>query len=142
MGVTLLPYYTEFAVPVPLGLARGTVRYVVLFLAGFNGYLLLGHYLRTGRAGNSVASAFPCCQLGYAVTFLGFRRMTSRLILRMRMLELFTYCSLNVVMMTILMFMLCKRATSSFERIKKALANLTLSRGRSLYDTISLPDRA
>ena len=65
--------------------------------------------------------------IGYAVTFLGFRRMTSLPDFTDEMLELFfTYCSLNVVMMTIPVFMLCKRANIRSERIKKALANLTL----------------
>ena len=58
---------------------------------------------------------------------LGFRRMTSLPDFTDEMLELFfTYCSLNVVMMTIPVFMLCKRANFRSERIKKALANLTL----------------
>ena len=43
------------------------------------------------------------------------------------MLELFfTYCSLNVVMMTIPVFMLCKKVNFRSEGIRKALANLTL----------------
>ena len=43
------------------------------------------------------------------------------------MLELFfTYCSLNVVMMTIPVFMLAKKVKVNSERMKKALANLTV----------------
>ena len=43
------------------------------------------------------------------------------------MLELyFTYCSLNVVMMTVPVFVLCKRANIKSERVRRALANLTL----------------
>ena len=89
----------------------------------------MGHYLRnhnwTGR--QLCGIGIPMFAIGYAVTFLGFRRMTSLPDFTDEMLELFfTYCSLNVVMMTIPVFMLCKRANFRSERIKKALANLTL----------------
>ena len=102
---------------------------MLYYFAGFNGYLLLGHYLRnhnwTGR--QLCGIGIPMFAIGYAVTFLGFRRMTSLPDFTDEMLELFfTYCSLNVVMMTIPVFMLCKRANFRSERIKKALANLTL----------------
>lgn len=102
---------------------------MLYYFAGFNGYLLLGHYLRnhnwTGR--QLCGIGIPMFAIGYAVTFLGFRRMTSLPDFTDEMLELFfTYCPLNVVMMTIPVFMLCKRANFRSERIKKALANLTL----------------
>lgn len=64
---------------------------------------------------------------GYAVTFFGFRHITALPEYTDEMLELFfTYCSLNVVMMTIHVFMLCKRANVQSEKVRKALANLTL----------------
>ena len=129
-GVTLLlPYYTEFAAPYLWGTCSWNSFGMLYYFAGFNGYLLLGHYLRnhnwTGR--QLCGIGIPMFAIGYAVTFLGFRRMTSLPDFTDEMLELFfTYCSLNVVMMTIPVFMLCKRANFRSERIKKALANLTL----------------
>ena len=129
-GVTLLlPYYTEFAAPYLWGTCSWNSFGMLYYFAGFNGYLLLGHYLRnhnwTGR--HLCGIGIPMFAIGYAVTFLGFRRMTSLPDFTDEMLELFfTYCSLNVVMMTIPVFMLCKRANFRSERIKKALANLTL----------------
>lgn len=129
-GVTLLlPYYTEFAAPYLWGTCSWNSFGMLYYFAGFNGYLLLGHYLRnhnwTGR--QLCGIGIPMFAIGYAVTFLGFRRMTSLPDFTDEILELFfTYCSLNVVMMTIPVFMLCKRANFRSERIKKALANLTL----------------
>ena len=125
----LLPYYTEFAAPYLWGTCSWNSFGMLYYFAGFNGYLLLGHYLRnhnwTGR--QLCGIGIPMFAIGYAVTFLGFRRMTSLPDFTDEMLELFfTYCSLNVVMMTIPVFMLCKRANFRSERIKKALANLTL----------------
>ena len=89
----------------------------------------MGHYLRnhnwTGR--QLCGIGIPMFAIGYAVTFLGFRRMTPCRILRMRCSNSSSpTVSLNVVMMTIPVFMLCKRANFRSERIKKALANLTL----------------
>ena len=53
-GVTLLlPYYTEFAAPYLWGTCSWNSFGMLYYFAGFNGYLLLGHYLRnhnwTGR---------------------------------------------------------------------------------------------
>lgn len=69
----------------------------------------------------------PMFAVGYAVTFLGFRHITALPEYTDEMLELFfTYCSLNVVMMTIPVFMLAKKVKVNSERMKKALANLTV----------------
>ena len=79
-GVTLLlPYYTEFAAPYLWGTCSWNSFGMLYYFAGFNGYLLLGHYLRnhnwTGR--QLCGIGIPMFAIGYAVTFLGFRRMTS-----------------------------------------------------------------
>ena len=102
---------------------------MLYYFAGFNGYLLLGHYLRNHDwSGRQLAFiGIPMFVAGYAVTFLGFRHMTSLPDFTDEMLELyFTYCSLNVVMMTVPVFVLCKRANIKSERVRRALANLTL----------------
>jgi len=64
---------------------------------------------------------------GYAVTFFGFRHMTALPGCTDEQLELFfTYCSLNVVLMTVPVFVWCKRVNIRSERIQRLLANLTL----------------
>lgn len=141
-GVTLLlPYYNEYVSEYLWGGCSWNAFGMLYYFAGFNGYLLLGHYLRnhdwSGR--QLVFIGMPMFVAGYAVTFLGFRHMTSLPDFTDEMLELyFTYCSLNVVMMTIPVFVLCKRANIKSERVRRALANLTLCGFRCVYDTLFL----
>ena len=129
-GVTLLiPYYNEFVAQYLWGTCSRNSFGMLYYFAGFNGYLLLGHYLRnhdwTGR--QAALIGVPMFVVGYAVTFFGFRHMTALPDFTDEMLELFfTYCSLNVVMMTIPVFMWAKRVNIRSERMIKALSNLTL----------------
>lgn len=129
-GVTLLlPYYNEFVAGYLWGTCSWNSFGMLYYFAGFNGYLLLGHYLRhhdwSGRT--LLLVGVPMFAVGYAVTFVGFRHMTSLPDYTDEMLELFfTYCSLNVALMTIPVFMLCKQIRIRSERLQRALANLTL----------------
>lgn len=125
----LLPYYNQFVAQYLWGTCSWNAFGMFYYFAGFNGYLLLGHYLRNldWSLGKILAIGLPMFVIGYAVTFFGFRYITALPEYSDEMLELFfTYCSLNVVMMTIPVFMLCKKVNFRSEGIKKALANLTL----------------
>ena len=125
----LLPYYNQFVAQYLWGTCSWNAFGMFYYFAGFNGYLLLGHYLRNldWSLGKILAIGLPMFVIGYAVTFFGFRYITALPEYSDEMLELFfTYCSLNVVMMTIPVFMLCKKVSFRSEGIKKALANLTL----------------
>ena len=129
-GVTLLlPYYYQFVSNYLWGTCSWNSFGMLYAFAGFNGYLLLGHYLKNleWSLKKTLAIGFPMFAVGYAVTFLGFRHITALPEYTDEMLELFfTYCSLNVVMMTIPVFMLAKKVKVNSERMKKALANLTV----------------
>ena len=129
-GVTLLlPYYYQFVSNYLWGTCSWNSFGMLYAFAGFNGYLLLGHYLRNleWSLKKTLAIGIPMFAVGYAVTFLGFRHITALPEYTDEMLELFfTYCSLNVVMMTIPVFMLAKKVKVNSERMKKALANLTV----------------
>lgn len=129
-GVTLLlPYYNEFVSEYLWGSCSWNSFGMLYYFAGFNGYLLLGHVLRhrewSGRT--LLLAGVPMFVAGYAVTYLGFRHMTSLPDCSEEMLELFfTYCSLNVALMTVPVFMCCKKIRIRSERLKRILANLTL----------------
>ena len=129
-GVTLLlPYYNEFVSEYLWGSCSWNSFGMLYYFAGFNGYLLLGHVLRhrewSGRTW--LLAGVPRFVAGYAVTSLGFRHMTSLPDCSEEMLELFfTYCSLNVALMTVPVFMVCKKIRIRSERLKRMLANLTL----------------
>ena len=129
-GVTLLlPYYYQFVSNYLWGTCSWNSFGMLYAFAGFNGYLLLGHYLKNleWSLKKTLAIGIPMFAVGYAVTFLGFSHITSLPEYTDEMLELFfTYCSLNVVMMTIPVFMLAKKVKVNSERMKKALANLTV----------------
>lgn len=129
-GVTLLlPYYYQFVSNYLWGTCSWNSFGMLYAFAGFNGYLLLGHYLKNleWRLKKTLTIGIPMFAVGYAVTFLGFRHITALPEYTDEMLELFfTYCSLNVVMMTIPVFMLAKKVKVNSERMKKALANLTV----------------
>lgn len=129
-GVTLLlPYYYQFVSPYVWGTCSWNSFGMLYAFAGFHGYLLLGHYLKNvdWTLKKTLAIGIPMFVAGYLVTFFGFRHMTSLPDCTDEMLELFfTYCSLNVVMMTIPLFMLAKKVPVRSEKIKKALANLTV----------------
>lgn len=126
---TLLPYYQQFVSPYIWGTCSWNAYGMLYGFAGFNGYLLLGHYLRhlDWSVKRILLIGIPLFITGYAVTFFGFRYMTSLPDYNDRMLELFfTYCSLNVVIMTAPVFMLLKKVNIRSLPLQKALANLTL----------------
>ena len=129
-GVTLLlPYYYQFVSNYLWGTCSWNSFGMLYAFVGFNGYLLLGHYLKNleWSLKKTLTIGIPMFAVGYAVTFLGFRHITALPEYTDEMLELFfTYCSLNVVMMTIPVFMLAKKVKVNSERMKKALANLTV----------------
>lgn len=129
-GVTLLlPYYYQFVSNYLWGTCSWNSFGMLYAFAGFNGYLLLGHYLKNleWSLKKTLLVGIPMFVVGYAVTFFGFRHITALPEFTDEMLELFfTYCSLNVVMMTIPVFMLAKKVKVNSERMRKALANLTV----------------
>lgn len=126
---TLLPYYYQFVSPYIWGSCSWNAFSMLYYFAGFNGYLLLGHYLRHTEwsVNKTIAISIPLFMIGYFITFFGFRYITSLPKYSEEQLELFfTYNSLNVVMMTIPVFMLCKKVKIKNDRIKRMLANLTI----------------
>lgn len=126
---TLLPYYYEYVSPYLWGTCSWNSYGMLYYFAGFNGYLMLGHYLRKLEwpVGKILAIGIPMFVIGYAVTFFGFRHMTGLPEFSDEQLELFfTYNSLNVVMMTAPIFMLVKKVNIKSPIVQKALANLTL----------------
>lgn len=126
---TLLPYYYEYVSPYLWGSCSWNSFGMLYYFAGFDGYLLLGHYLRNKdwSLGRILSFGVPMFLVGFAVTFFGFRHVTSLPEYSDELLELFfTYNSLNVVMMTIPFFLLAKKVNVRSELVRKLLANLTI----------------
>lgn len=129
-GITgLLPYYYQFVSPYIWGGCAWNSFNMFYYFAGFNGYLLLGHYLRNHdwSWSKTLSVCIPMFLAGYMVTFFGFRHMTALPQCTDEMLELFfTYNSLNVIMMTIPFFLIAKKVKVRSELIQRMLANLTV----------------
>jgi len=126
---TLLPYFYEYVSVYVWGGCSWNSFNLLYYFAGFNGYLLLGHYLRhiDWSTQKTVLITIPLFVIGYLVTFFGFRHITTLPHYTNEQLELFfTYNSLNVVIMTFAVFMLCKKVKVKNEIIKRMLANLTI----------------
>lgn len=129
-GVTLFVLYIKnYIANYIWGACSWNEFYMLYYFAGFNGYLLLGHYLRNHDFPLSriLTVGIPMFIIGFLITFYGFRHMTSLPGYTDEQLELyFYYCSPNVVMMTIPLFMVCKHINIRSLTIRKALANLTV----------------
>lgn len=129
-GVTLfVPYLRTFVNPYIWGACSWNEFHMLAYFAGFNGYLLLGHYLRhhvTWSIGKSAALGILFFAVGFTVTYMGFREISTRESFTPEELELFFYyCSPNVALMTIAVFMLLKKVEIKHAGICRLLANLT-----------------
>ena len=128
-GVTaLLPYYNEFVAEYLWGSCSWNAYGMLYYFAGFNGYLLLGHYLRHHNWSRMqlLCYGIPMFVTGYLVTYFGFIHMRDLENVTDEQFELFlTYNSLNVILMTIPCFMLAKAVNVTSGRLVALLANLT-----------------
>ena len=124
-----IPYLTEFVSRYHFGTCSWNAFGTFYYFAGFNGYLLLGHYLGKGNdwsVGKTLSVTVPLFLVGYFVTLVGFRHMTSDPNVSEEGMELFfTYCSPNVALMAIAVFLLVQKVNVTSLSIRQALANLT-----------------
>ena len=124
-----IPYLTEFVSRYHFGTCSWNAFGTFYYFAGFNGYLLLGHYLGKGNdwsVGKTLSVTIPLFLVGYFITLVGFRYMTSDPNVSEEGMELFfTYCSPNVALMAIAVFRLVQKVNVTSLSIRRALANLT-----------------
>lgn len=130
-GVTLfIPYIMVFFSKYLLGTCSWNSYGLLYYFAGFNGYLLLGHYLghkKLPAIGKLLAVIVPMFVAGYAMTYTGFRYMISDPDVTEEGMELFfTYCSPNVVLMTIPIFMLARYVEVKSGVIRRALKSIAV----------------
>ena len=125
---TLLPYAHQFVMPYVWGECSWNAFGMLYYFAGFNGYLLLGHYLRHHDWSHTQAWALgvPMFMAGYAVTFFGFRHMTANPEVTPEEYELFfTYCSPNVLLMTLPIFLAVQKLRIGSQRVSRAVVGLS-----------------
>ena len=135
-GVSLfLPYLQAYVAPLCgvrflLGEATWNAYGLFYYFAGFNGYLILGHYLKNAALQWSTLKTCTIClvlfALGYAVTFSGFSSAAANPASTEEDMELFfTFCSPNVAIMTIAVFLLLRQVTVRRAWLVRALENMT-----------------
>lgn len=152
-----LPYAYSFFSPNLLGLSAWNSYGTLYYFAGFNGYLLLGHYLANAVKMWKWKKIFTVClpmfAVGYIATYIGFRTMTADSNCSEQEMELFfLYCSPNVALMTIALFLMIRKIECTSERIISLLENLTrcglgiymvhyfvVGFGYTIADTLSVP---
>lgn len=125
-----LPYCREFLSENLGGTCAWNDFGILYYFSGFCGYLLLGSYLKdTGNrlsAGKTIGLSIILFAVGYAVTYDGFREMTAWPDATERQVELFfLYCSPNVMMMTVAVWLLAQKVKITSAFLVRALANLT-----------------
>ncbi|MCE2617554.1 MAG: acyltransferase [Phocaeicola sp.] len=130
-GVTLfLPYYYNYVNEYLWGTCSWNAYGMLYYFAGFNGYLLLGHYIRhyiNWSLQKTLIIGIPMFIVGYLITYFGFSYMANLDGHTEDQLELFfTFNSINVVLETIPIFLIAKKITIKSKKIINLLANLTL----------------
>ena len=99
------------------------------YFAGFNGYLLLGHYVKKGNDWSLMKTFILCILMfavGYYITYTGFSTTASNPNVTETEMELFfTFCSPNVLLMTLATFLLLQKVVITNSTVIKVLANMT-----------------
>lgn len=129
-----LPYMTAYIAPwfgvhYLLGEATWNAYGLFYYFAGFNGYLVLGHYLKEGLHWSLLKTAcisILLFTLGYYITFSGFSMAAANSASTEMDMELFfTFCSPNVAIMTFSLFLLLQKIEIHNEMLTKLLGNIT-----------------
>ena len=108
---TFIPYITEFVSPYSFGTCDWNQYGLFYNFAGFNGYLLLGHYLRSYVRlpfCRALFMAVPLYAAGYVVNLLGYRHILTLESPTPQQVELFwTYCTPNVLAQSLAVTLVC-----------------------------------
>lgn len=99
------------------------------YFAGFIGFLLLGHYVKEGNNWSLPKTLLICAVMfiaGYYITYTGFSTTAENPNATETEMELyFTFCSPNVLLLTLSMFLLLQKVVINNPAVIKALANMT-----------------
>lgn len=127
----MLPYLTQLLSPDLFGVCAWNQFGTFYYFAGFTGYLLLGHLLGKGNPLPSrkiIAMGAMLYFAGYIITYTGFSTLIAQYSYEEApdLLEMFwQFCSPNVVLMALGIFLAVQRVKVTSERIQKILANIT-----------------
>lgn len=127
-----IPYLRQYVISDLWGVCSWNEFGMLYSFAGFNGYLLLGYYLTQNPISWSGAKCLaiftPMFIVGYCITLFGFKSITAVPGASVELVELFyTYCTPNVLMLTLPIFVLAQRTNIKSEKVKTALKSLSIS---------------
>lgn len=124
-----LPYLRELMGNDILGSCAWNPFDMLYYFAGFHGYLLLGYRLKENlkiRKWGIILLGMSIFIIGYGITFYGFVYMANRGYTSSSQAELFIqYCSFNVAMMSVGIWLIVRQTCISSSVIRTILANLT-----------------
>ena len=127
----MLPYLSQILSPDLFGRCAWNEFGTFYYFAGFAGYLLLGHLLGKGNPLPSrkiIAMGAMLYFAGYIITYTGFSSMIVQYSYEQEpeLIEMFwQFCSPNVALMAIGMFLAAQRVKIHSERVQCSLANIT-----------------
>ena len=119
-----IPYLREYLTKDLWGTCSWNEFGLLYYFAGFNGYLLLGYYIVNNDINFSWSKlaivGVPTFAVGYCITFFGFKSVTAVPEQPAELVELFfTYCSPNVLMMTLPVFLVVRKIQFSSVIIRR-----------------------
>ena len=127
----MLPYIEQLISRDIFGVCAWNNFGTFYYFAGFAGYLLLGHLMGGGnrlRSAKAIAVGTMLYVSGFIITYSGYSTMAEQFSYEEApdMLEMFwQYCSPNVVLMTIGVFLIIQRVKINSPRTQNILANIT-----------------
>ena len=127
---TFLPYFTEYVSKYAFGTCEWNSFGLFYYFAGFNGYMLLGHYIQqyvNWSWRKTLSVSLPLLVVGFLITYSGYAYIMELPDKTPEQVELFwTYNTPNVAMMTIACFLLVYRIRFTPEsKTASWLASLT-----------------
>lgn len=125
-----IPYLREYLTKDLWGTCSWNEFGLLYYFAGFNGYLLLGYYIKNNDInfswGKLAVIGIPSFIIGYCITFLGFKSITAIPGQPAELVELFfTYCSPNVLLMTLPIFLVIKKIHFKSVTIRRFAINIS-----------------
>lgn len=125
-----IPYLREYLTKDLWGTCSWNEFGLLYYFAGFNGYLLLGYYIKNNDInfswGKLAVIGIPSFIIGYCITFLGFKSITAIPGQPVELVELFfTYCSPNVLLMTLPIFLVIKKNHFKSVTIRRFAINIS-----------------
>ena len=127
---TFLPYFTEYVSKYAFGTCEWNSFGLFYYFAGFNGYMLLGHYIQqyvNWSWRKTLSISLPLLIVGFLITYSGYTYIMELPDKTPEQVELFwTYNTPNVAMLTVACFLLVYRIRISQDsRVVSWLASLT-----------------